>query len=117
MRLEVGAVSAAVEGVEVTVRALVVNDSFAAVPLSRNAFTGPSLVGAGDGSPAEVSVEATYLGADEPMTLQPFTVYGRDRTFTLPAGAHRFRAEYRADGAEPLRLETTIDVGRRPTAG
>ena len=52
------------------------------------------------------------------MTLQPFTLYGRDRTFVLPAGEHRFLAEYRPDGPEsPLRLEAVIAVDEPSNAG
>jgi hypothetical protein len=118
MRLEITAVSGTVEGEELTVRAAIVNDSFVPVPLSRNAFTGPSLIDLGPGSPAEESVEATYNQPDQPLTLQPFTLYGRDRTFVLPAGEHRFLAEYRPGGTEsPLRLEVSIDVAEPPNAG
>lgn len=118
MRLEIIAVPGTAQGEELTVRAAIVNDSFAPVPLSRNAFTGPSLMDPGPGSPPERNVEATYNQPDEPMTLQPFTLYGRDRTFVLPAGKHRFLAEYRPDGAEsPLRLEAVIAVDEPPNAG
>jgi hypothetical protein len=118
MRLEIIAVSGSAQGEELTVRAAIVNDSFAPVPLSRNAFTGPTLIDAGFGSPPEQNVEATYNQPDEPMTLQPFTLYGRDRTFDLPAGKHRFLAEYRPAGAQaPLRLEAVIDVDEPPDAG
>jgi hypothetical protein len=118
MRLEITAISGAAQGEELTVRAAIVNDSFGPVPLVRNAFTGPSLIDPGPGSPAEESVEATYNQPDEPMTLQPFTLYGRDRTFVLAAGEHRFLAEYRPGGSEPpLRLESSIDVEEPPKPG
>ncbi|WP_375424959.1 hypothetical protein [uncultured Friedmanniella sp.] len=110
MRLEITAISTSA-GPEFVVRAAIVNDSFSPVPLSRNAFTGPTPVQVGPGSPPAESVEATRDQPDEPMTLQPFTLYGRDRTFSLPVGRHRFRAAYEPAGTvPPLRLEATIDV-------
>ena len=74
MRLEIAAVSGTAQGEELTVRATIVNDSFGPVPLSRNAFTGPSLMDPGPGSPPEQNAEATINQPDEPMTLQPFTL-------------------------------------------
>jgi hypothetical protein len=117
MRLEITAVSLG-ESDEFTVRAAIVNDSFTPVHLSRNAFTGPTPVHVGPGAPPAESVEPTFSQVDEPLTLQPFTLYGRDRTFALSAGQHRFRAEYQPGGAiPPLRLEATIDVGPAPEVG
>ena len=111
IRLEITAISGTSAGDELVVRAAIVNDSFAPVPLWRNAFSGPSLLDLGPGSPPEISVEATNNQADEPMTLQPFTLYGRDRVFVLAPGSHRFGAEYDPAGADPpLRLEVSIEV-------
>jgi len=103
MRLEISSQGAAV-------RATIVNDSFAAVPLSRNAFTGPTPVTTA-GAPAATSVEPTQAQSDEPMTLQPFTFYGRERDFAnLPAGEHEFTAEYQPTDGEPLTVKATVTI-------
>jgi len=110
MRLEI--TTAAGNDGQVLVRALLFNDSFEPVPLSRNAFTGPTPVAAlAGGMPQPESVEPTYGGPDEPLTLQPFTFYGRERSFgELAAGEHQFRAEFRPPGGEPLRTVITVAV-------
>ena len=107
-------------GEQLVVRAVVVNDSYAPIALSRNAFIGPNLVGVGaNGMPLPPSVEPTYGQAEEPVTLQPFTLYGRDRFFDgVSAGSHEFTAEYApGDGpAERLRATTAVTISG-PSAG
>ncbi len=84
-----------------------------------NAFTGPSLIGAGPGSPAEESVEATYNQADEPMTLQPFTFYGRrapgsrDHKDAIVAA----RTRWGADRSRDTGSVTAVPAGRSPASG
>jgi hypothetical protein len=45
------------------------------------------------------AVEPTVGGEEEPLTLQPFTFYGRERSLTLPPGESEVVAAYR-DGEE-----------------
>ncbi len=111
MRIEISVVPGSAQ---LVVRAALVNDSFEPVAVSRNAFVGPSLTALGaNGMPQPPSVEPTYGQADEPLTLQPFSLYGRDRFFDeLEPGEHEFSAEYTpADGpSERLRVTATINV-------
>jgi hypothetical protein len=121
MRLEVTALSGTRAGEELVVRAVVVNDSYVPVTLSRNAFIGPTPAGLGaNGMPPPASVEPTYGQAEELVTLQPFTLYGRDRVFDgLPPGAHEFVAAYGPFGAqaEPLRAVAVVTVTAAPAGG
>jgi hypothetical protein len=121
MRLEVTAVSGTRAGEQLVVRAVVVNDSYAPVTLSRNAFTGPTLAEMGaNGMPLPASVEPTYGQAEELVTLQPFTFYGRDRVFDgLPPGPHEFVAEYGPFGEQTGRLRTAavVTVAAVPAGG
>lgn len=113
MRLEIAAVPVSSSTARFAVRALIFNDSFEPVPLSRNSFYGPTPSGlTASGMPLPESAEATHGASDEPMTLQPFTFYGRERRFDeLAAGDHEFTAEYRVDDpAQSLREVTTLTV-------
>jgi hypothetical protein len=114
MRLEVTAVSGTRAGEQLVVRAALVNDSYAPVAVSRNAFIGPDLTASGAGGmPLPPAVEPTYGQADEPLTLQPFSLYGRDRFFdSLAPGEHEFSAEYTPveQPAERLRVTAVISV-------
>jgi hypothetical protein len=114
MRLEVTAVSGGRAGEQLVVRAAIVNDSFAPVELSRNALIGPNLTAVtASGMPLPPSVEPTYGQAEERVTLQPFTLYGRDRFFDgLAPGSHEFTAEYLPpDGSgELLRAATAVVI-------
>ena len=63
------------------------------------------------GMPMPESAEATSGTPDEPMTLQPFTFYGRERWFdNLSAGDHEFFAEYRLKGADVIRKVVMLSV-------
>lgn len=92
-------------------RILLINDSYRAATVSRNALFGPTLVQP-SGAPFPLSVEATYGGDEEPLTLQPFTFYGRDREFSgLAPGRYRVQASYRSpvDNSEVVE-ERTIEI-------
>jgi hypothetical protein len=93
-------------------RAVLFNDGYEPVAISRNAFTGPSVQTlAPGGYPQPASVEPTYGHADEPLTLQPFTLYGRERTFTgLPAGEMEVSASYHPEGSPPITISRRITV-------
>jgi hypothetical protein len=64
------------------IRVLLFNDSFSAITIFRNCFIGPNVnSSSGKSAPLPESVEATFGALDEPLTLQPFTFYGRERNF------------------------------------
>ena len=64
------------------IRVLLFNDSFSAITIFRNSFIGPNVnFSSGKSGPLPESVEATFGVLDEPLTLQPFTFYGRERNF------------------------------------
>jgi hypothetical protein len=51
--------------------------------------------------PLPESVEPTFGGPDEPLTLQPFSFYGRERSFQgLPVGVLEVTARYQPSGSE-----------------
>lgn len=85
------------------IRALLFNDTYEPVAVSRNAFVGPNVHSVGaNGQPLPDSVEATFGGAEEGLTLQPFTFYGRERTFSgLGAGRVEITALYGAADDQP----------------
>jgi hypothetical protein len=90
---------------ERVVRALLINDGYEPVEVSRNAFVGPHV----SGPHAVESVEPTVGGPDEPLTLQPFSFYGRERSLTLPPGESEIVAAYR-DGGDELTARTRVVV-------
>jgi hypothetical protein len=96
VRVEIVAPASCKSAGSCVIRALLVNDSYEPVTVSRNAFVGPNLRAVGaTGQPLPDSVEATFGGAEEPLTLQPFTLYGRERTFSgLGAGRIEVMAHY-----------------------
>jgi hypothetical protein len=94
------------------IRVLLFNDSYEPQVVSRNALVGPNLraVMAG-GLPFPPSVEPTFGGADEPLTLQPFTFYGRERSFdALVPGEIEVTASYRREGEEELTASRILPV-------
>ncbi len=95
---------------EVVLRAILFNDSYEPVTISRNAFVGPNVRAiAPVGFPQPDSVEATFGQAEEMVTLQPFTFYGRERSFNnLAAGEIEVSAVYHAMGGQ-----TEIATSRR----
>jgi hypothetical protein len=105
MRVEIIAPDAVAAAADCTVRALLVNDSYEPVVVSRNAFVGPHLKG-----PHTVeAVEPTFGGPEETLTLQPFTFYGRERSVSLAPGENEVVAAYR-DGAEEAAASARIVV-------
>jgi hypothetical protein len=90
-------------------RALLFNDTYAPVEVLRNSFVGPSVAG------MPPSVEATFGGADEPLTLHPFTYYGRERDYAgLPAGDYRVTATYTDAAGATLVTETDLTTDGSP---
>lgn len=81
MRIEIQGPRTIKESETCNIRAVLFNDSFEPVAVSRNALIGPTASAPG-GHPQPLAVEATYGAADQPLTLQPFTFYGRERAFS-----------------------------------
>jgi hypothetical protein len=73
------------------VRALLFNDSYEPVVISRNAFIGPTV------RKQLLAVEPTYGHEEEVFTLHPFSFYGRERSVgPLPAGEIEVTASYQS---------------------
>jgi hypothetical protein len=114
MKIEISAAPAPGPDGSFAVRALIFNDSYEPVALSRNSLFGPTEIATtASGMPMPESAEATSGGPDEPMTLQPFCFYGRERWFDLSAGDHEFFGEYRLEGAKVIREVVTLPVPER----
>ena len=96
MRIEIQSPDSIKSSERLLLRAVLFNDSYEPVAVSRNAFVGPSLRAVTRGGfPFPESVEPTLGGPDEPLTLQPFTFYGREREFRgLPPGEVEVTAYY-----------------------
>jgi hypothetical protein len=104
MRIEIQGIGGASSSQEVRIRAVLFNDGYDPVPVSRNAFVGPSVRAPSPmGMPLPESVEPTFGGPDEPLTLQPFSFYGRERSFNgLPVGVLEVAARYQPSGSEAV---------------
>ena len=104
MRIEINCPDSIRADEECHIRVLLFNDSYEPVMISRNAFVGPNLkVLSVDKHPLPESVEGTFGGLDEPLTLQSFTFYGRERTFSeLPPGKIEVSAYYRLPEQEGI---------------
>ncbi len=108
MKLEIDAPKTVTAGSSFQARALLFNDSYDPVPVSRNAFTGPTSVSATGMTPP--AVEATFGLEEQPLTLQPFTFYGREREIDAgQAGAIKLTAEYK-DESGTITAEATVQV-------
>jgi hypothetical protein len=112
LRIELHLPSTATTESECRLRAVIFNDSYAPVVVSRNSFVGPNVRDAADGSARPESVEPTFGGRDEPLMLQPFTFYGRERAFNnLSVGEATVEAYYRdPDSGEETSASDTITV-------
>jgi hypothetical protein len=99
MRVEIVSPESVRASETLPIRIVLFNDSYEPVAVSRNALLGPNLRGVNPTLPPfPDSVESTFGGAEEPLTLQPFTSYGRERTFEhLTPGEFEVTATYRPD--------------------
>jgi hypothetical protein len=109
MRIEIVTPESITGSAEVMVRALLMNDSYEPVAVSRNAFVGPTVTGAHQ----MASVEPTYGQPEEPLVLQPFTFYGRERSLAFPPGESEVVATYR-DGDDGEEISSTVRVVAEP---
>ncbi|HVE87054.1 MAG TPA: hypothetical protein VND93_29570 [Myxococcales bacterium] len=103
MRIEIHCPSTVRASEECLIRAVLFNDSYVPVDISRNAFIGPDVEDpSATGAPRPSSVEPTFGGPDQPLTLHPFSFYGRQRSFTgLSPGEITVTARYRGLQGEP----------------
>jgi hypothetical protein len=109
LRIELHRADTGVSSGEVRLRALLMNDGYEPVAISRNAFVGPNVSDAAGAMTRPESVEATFGAADEPLTLQPFTFYGRERRFdNLGDGETTATAHYRPDGDSEISASVPI---------
>lgn len=109
MKLEIHAPDSVAAGKTFTARAVLFNNGYEPVSVSRNAFQGPSVTSSGGMAPP--AVEATFGMADEPLTLQPFTFYGRERGIDAQtAGTVEITAQYPSDDGL-LTAKKTVTIG------
>jgi hypothetical protein len=115
VRIEIDAPRSITTTDVLTVRATLLNDSFEPVTVLRNAFIGPNArVADGVGQPIPENVEATFGERDEPLVLQPFTFYGRERQMgVLPAGSVELTARYETDEGAPVTASARVTVESR----
>ena len=82
MKIEISCKESTTIKGDYNIRVLLFNDSFSEITIFRNCFIGPNVNSSSSKSgPLPESVEATFGAPDEPLTLQPFTFYGRERNF------------------------------------
>ena len=112
MRIEIHCVESIKASEECRVRVVLFNDGYSPVEVSRNALVGPNVEdSAATGAPRPDSVEPTFGGPDQPLTLQPFTFYGRERTFSgLALGEVQLRARYRPASGDELTAAKSLQV-------
>jgi hypothetical protein len=111
MRIELHCPQAVTASAECRLQAILFNDSYEPVAVSRNAFVGPNVRALAAGIfPQPESVEATFGQADEPLMLQPFTFYGRERSFSLQPGEIEVTAYYRDSNGETLTASQKITI-------
>jgi len=112
MRIEIDGPDTVSTTEECRLRAMLFNDGYEPVAVSRNAFVGPSFHAmAPGGYPQPASVEPTFGQVDEPLTLQPFSFYGRERTLGgLDAGEIEVTASYSHDGSQVIKASKWITV-------
>ena len=113
MRLEIEVPERAQAAEQFNVRVILFNDSYEPVTVSRNAFIGPSLRAEPPrGAPYPDNVEATFGHEEDPLTLQPFCFYGRERVFDgLTAGTFDVTARYETpDNGEKLQASKRLTI-------
>ena len=102
MRIEIQGPDVVKASQGVNLRVVLFNDSYEPVSVSRNALVGPNLRAVEpERHPYPESVEPTFGGQDEPLTLQPFSFYGRERAYSgLEPGEFEVAADYRSADRE-----------------
>lgn len=109
MKLEINAPDRVPEAMAFQVRVLLLNDSYAPASISRNALFGPTPEA--PGMLSAPAVEATFGLEEQPLTLQPFTFYGRERQIDgQPPGSIRISARYLTQDGE-LTAQHIVQIG------
>ena len=95
---------------EVVVRLVVLNDSYDVVVLDRGRLIGPNPVAAQPtGLPLPISMEpAADEGPESDVTLNPWCLYGRQRSFPATAGLS-FHGYLLRERSDELRPEGPVD--------
>ena len=93
MRVEIVLPDQVRASAEVAIRVYLFNDSLEPVAVSRRAFVGPNLRSL---EPARGPYPNEVEGSDEeePLTLQPLCLFGRERRFRLEPGSFEVTAFY-----------------------
>ena len=100
----------AAAGQDFVMRALLLNDSYEPVEIWRNAFVGPTAT-LPSGEPLPPSVEPTSGQPEQPLLLQPFTFYGRDRqSGPLEPGVVVVTATYQRGQSDPVSATAEVTV-------
>ena len=112
MRIEIQSPERTKGSEHVRLRAILFNDSYEPVVVSRNGFVGPSLHPVTPGNLLlPESVEPTFGGPDEQFTLQPFSFYGREREFSgLAAGEVSVTAQYQESGGGAKTISASVPL-------
>jgi hypothetical protein len=96
-------------GEESRVRVVVLNNGYEPIVLDRRLLIGPNPAPEVlSGLPHPVAVEPSSQGRDE-LTLNPWCLYGRERTFNLPAGRVTFHGYLLRRSTHALRPEGPAD--------
>ena len=111
MRIEILVSREVALSMECHIRAILFNDSYEPVPILRDAFIGPNF-----GAYHPEAVEPNYGHPEQPLVLQPFTFYGRERVYNpLNTGDMEIRAYYQgSDGRKEIDKTVTITITAGP---
>ena len=104
MRIEIVLPSSAKAGSDIPVRVLLFNDDFDPVDITRESFVGPNLTALEPKRPRYPD-EVEEPEETQNLTLEPFTFYGRERSFKLEAGSYKVAALY--DDATSGRIDAS----------
>jgi hypothetical protein len=108
VRIEIEAPDRIKAAAVLVARATLLNDTFEPVEVNRQAFIGPDLV---TGGLSPENVEATLGAHDEPLLLQPFTYYGRERELGIaPPGIVEITARYELPAGQVVRASRSVTV-------
>lgn len=99
MRIEIHVACQLRSSQECRFRTILLNDSYEPISICRDAFVGPNV-----GAHHPEAVEPNFGYPGEPLVLQPFSFYGRERVYDgLPAGELDVTAYYRGrDGRKEI---------------
>ena len=93
MRIEILVPDAPKAGSDIAVRVVLFNDDYDPVPVTREALVGPNLTAIEPERP-RYPEEVEDPEHKQRLTLEPFTLYGRERSFKLEPGSYEVAAYY-----------------------